>query len=150
MCSSDLSDKGVVSISRQMPPLEGVARVGPCFLVASREPGMAGICSLSVRAQVPGAINPPLLQDQDVLVTDGPTAVAPGTVEANELSQVSLFELCQGRHVLGVLSLCPAPAATFTSEGGFKPVHDFAWSAAAEDELNERLTRLFDGRGKGE
>jgi hypothetical protein len=51
---------------------------------------------------------------------------------------------------LGVLSLCPAPTAAFTSEGGFKPPHEFTWSAAAEEEMAERLNRLLDlGRNKG-
>jgi hypothetical protein len=49
-----------------------------------------------------------------------------------------------------VLSLCPAPTATFNSEGGFKPYHDYTWSAAAEEEMNERLNRLLEGRGKME
>jgi len=45
-----------------------------------------------------------------------------------------------------VLSLSPAPAATFTNEGGFKAPQDFTWSAAAEEEMTERLNRLFEGR----
>ena len=51
--------------------------------------------------------------------------------------------------VLGVLSLCPAPAASFTAEGGFKPPEDFTWSAAAEEELNDRLTKLLEDRSNG-
>ena len=47
---------------------------------------------------------------------------------------------------LGVVSLCPAPTANFNSEGGFKPPHDFTWSAAAEEEMTERLNRLLEGR----
>ena len=39
-----------------------------------------------------------------------------------------------------MLSLCPAPTAAFTSEGGFKPPHDFTWSAAAEEEMNDAST----------
>jgi hypothetical protein len=143
-----------VRLMRQVPPLEKDGRVGPCFLVSSGEPGMAGQCRLQVAAQVPGAVAPPLLLEQEVLVTDGPTMVAPGTLEAGDLGQVSGFELTipsarrPGGKVLGVLSLCPAPTATFNSEGGFKPPHDFTWSAAAEEEMNERLNRLLEGRGK--
>ena len=136
-------------LARQVPPLERPARVGPCFLVSSGEPGMAGLCQLQVHAQVPGAVQPPLLLEQEVLITDGPTMVAPGTLDAADLAQVSGFELSVKGQPLGVLSLCPAPTATFTSEGGFKPPPDFTWSAAAEEEMNDRLKRLLEGRGKG-
>jgi hypothetical protein len=101
-------------------------------------------------AQVPGAVQPPLLQDKEVLITDGPTMVAPGTLAVADLGQVSGFELSVRGRTLGVLSLCPAPTAAFTSEGGFKPPHDFSWTAAAEEEMTERLNRLLDGKGKGE
>jgi hypothetical protein len=142
------SAKGSVSVARQLPPLESAGRVGPCFLVCSKELGMAGLCKLVVRAQVPGAVQPPILQDQEILITDGPTPVAPGTADASELRQVSGFELCIKGQVLHVLSLCPAPAAAFTNEGGFKPAPEYSWSTAAEEELNERLNRLYEGRGK--
>jgi hypothetical protein len=144
------TEKEGVTVSRQIPPLESVARLGPCFLVCSREPGMAGLCQLLIRAQVPGALNSPILLEQEFLITDGPTPVAPGTVDTGDLSQVGAFEVCLKGQVLGVLSLCPAPSASFTSEGGFKPPSDFAWSSAAEEELSERLSKLMDGYGKGE
>lgn len=73
--------------------------------------------------------------------------VAPGTLDATDLAQVSGFELSLRGQTLGVLSMCPAPTATFTSEGGFKAPHEFTWSAAAEEEMNERLARLFENRG---
>lgn len=139
-----------VRLTRQVPPLETTKRIGPCFLVRSGEPGMAGLCRLQITAQVPGAVKPPLLLEQDVLITDGPTMVAPGTLDAADLEQVSGFELSIRSKSLGVLSLCPAPTATFNNEGGFKPYHDYTWSAAAEEEMNERLNRLLEGRGKME
>lgn len=139
-----------VRLLRQVPPLETAKRVGPCFLVDSGEPGMAGQCLLQITALVPGAIKPPLLLEQDVLITDGPTMVAPGTLDAADLHQVSGFELSVRGQSLGVLSLCPAPTATFNGEGGFKPHHDYTWSAAAEEEMNERLNRLLEGRAKPE
>ncbi|HEY7153198.1 MAG TPA: hypothetical protein VH575_04480 [Gemmataceae bacterium] len=141
---------GAVRLTRQVPPLEKAKRIGPCFLVSSAEPGMAGQCQLQITAQVPGAVKPPLLLEQDVLITDGPTMVAPGTLDAADLEQVSGFELTIRGQSLGVLSLCPAPTATFNSEGGFKPYHEYTWSAAAEEEMNERLNRLLEGRGKVE
>jgi hypothetical protein len=145
------SAKGVVRLCRQISQTDHPARVGPCFFVCSREPGMAGICSLQIQAQVAGAIQPPLLMDQDILITDGPTMVAPGTLDADDLDQISAFELSMKGRSLGLLSLCPTPTATFTSEGGFKaPPNEFSWNAAADEELNERLNRLFEGRGPGE
>jgi hypothetical protein len=142
------SPAGSVRLTRQVPPLEKGGRVGPCFFVASGEPGMAGQCRLQIAAQVPGAVQAPLLLEQDVLITDGPTMVAPGTLEAGDLAQVTGFELTMNGKPLGVLSMCPAPTATFNTEGGFKPPHDFTWSAAAEEEMNERLNRLLENRGK--
>ncbi|MBV9124561.1 MAG: hypothetical protein JO112_14480 [Planctomycetes bacterium] len=139
-----------VHLSRQVPALEKVARVGPCFLVCSREPGMAGLCPLQVRVQVPGAVQPPALEEQDILITDGPTVVAPGTLDVADLAQVSAFELRRKNELLGLLSLSPIPVANFTAEGGFKPPSDFTWSGAAEEELTERLARLLEGRGNGE
>ena len=47
---------GPVRLARQVPPLERPDRVGPCFLVSSGEPGMAGLCPLQVRG--PGARAP--------------------------------------------------------------------------------------------
>ena len=138
---------GSVKLSRQLPPLETAARVGPCFLVSSKELGMAGVCRLHVRAQVPGAVQPPILQEQEVLITDGPTPVAPGTADASDLHQVCAFELCVRGKVLHTLSLCPAPTAAFNSEGGFKAPPEFFWSTAADEELNERLAKLIEGRG---
>jgi hypothetical protein len=139
-------DSGSVRLTRQTPPLDKGGRVGPCFLVSSGEPGMAGQCRLHVTAQVPGTLTPPLLLEQDVLITDGPTMVAPGTLDAADLAQVTGFELTHRGRSLGVLSLCPAPSASFTGEGGFKPPHDFTWSAAAEEEMTERLNRLLENR----
>src|SRR5262249_38945803 len=141
--------KGEVTLARQLPPLEGLRRVGPCFLVSSREPGMAGLCKLQVRAQVPGAVQPPLLLEQEGLITGGPAPFAPGTRDRADLGQVSGFELRVRGSSLGVLPLAPAPTASFSAEGSFKPAADFSWSAAADEQLNERLARLMEGPGKG-
>jgi hypothetical protein len=139
--------KQVMSIRRQLPPLVEVNRVGPCFLVSSKEPGMAGLCTLQVHAQVPGGIQSPLLLEQEVLVTDGPTMFAPGTLDVGELGQTAAFELRQKLRILGLLALSPVPTASFTSEGGFRaPAGDFLWTSAADDELTERLNRLMNGK----
>ena len=110
---------GRVRLTRQVPPLDGGARVGPCFLVSSGEPGMAGLCRLRIAAQAPGAPPAPPLLEQEVLISDGPTPVAPGTLDAADLGQVSGFELSVRCQALGVLSLCPAPTSAFTGEGSF-------------------------------
>jgi hypothetical protein len=130
-------------LARLAPPPDGSTRLGPCFLVASSEPGMAGSCRLRVLAHVSGAVQPPVLQEQDVLITDGPAMVAPGTVEPGDLAQVSGFELRTATGSLGLLPLCPVPPAAFTSEGGFRQPPDYSWTAAAEEEMQDRLNRLL-------
>lgn len=136
---------GHVTLARQVPSNDKPPRVGPCFLVTSGEPGMAGLCQLQVLAQIPGSVAPPLLMEQEALITDGPTTFAPGTLDANDLGQLAAFDLRLKGHSLGMLSLCPAPAASFTSEGSFKPTFEYTWSTAAEEELNDRLGRLIEG-----
>jgi hypothetical protein len=133
---------GEFRVVRQMPT-EGVARAGPCFFVTSREPGMAGLAEFEIGVQMPGIVRPPTVLEQSVLVTDGPTPVAPGLLPMSELKHASAFELRVKGRVLGVLPLSPVPSASFTSEGGYKAPPEFTWTAAAEDELSERLARLM-------
>jgi hypothetical protein len=141
-----VADKaGGVKVVKPPPVLGEVARLGPCFLVASSEPGMAGVCRLQVHAAVSGEARPSLLMEQDVLVTDGPAVFAPGMLDAADLTRVTGFELRHKGRVLGVASLSPVPMAALNAEGGFKPPPDFAWSSAAEDELSDRLGRLMGG-----
>jgi hypothetical protein len=139
--------KGKVGVSRQLPPLEELERAGPCFLVSSAEQGMAGLCHLEVRVQVAGVERPPVVLEQEVLITDGPTVFAPGTLDVADLSQVSAFELQFKGNTLGTLSTSPIPIASFSGEGGFKPAPEYAWTTAADEELNERLTKLLEERG---
>lgn len=137
---------GSVTLTRTLPTGERRGRIGPCFLLCSRESGMAGVCSFQVVAQVVGAVQPPLLLEQDVLVSDGPVIVAPGTLDAAESDQVMAFALMHQGRALAQLAMRPPPSATFTSEGGFRPPPEFAWSSAAEDELDQRLNRLLEER----
>jgi hypothetical protein len=145
------NEKGEFSVVRTLPcqdgapTLQGAVRAGPCFLVTSGESGMAGLATLQVRAQVAGALQPPLMQEQKVLVTDGPMPFAPGTLDAADLGQVQHFTLESALGRLGLLPLAPAPAAHFNSEGGFVPADDFTWSPAAEEQYNERLSKLLGG-----
>jgi hypothetical protein len=135
-----------VALARHLPALPEVDRVGPCFFISSSEVGMAGTCSLQVRAQVSGAVQAPLLLEHEVLVTDGPAPFVPGTLEAAELAQVNGFELRMQGKSLGMLPMTPAPTCKFTSEGGFQPAPTFSWTSAAEEQLNERLRKLIEGR----
>lgn len=130
-------------VQRQLPTLSEIERVGPCFLISSREAGMAGECKLEVRAHLPGGLQTPELMEQTLLVSDGPTLFAPGTLSRTEAEQISGFELFLNGASLGSLSLRPIPRAAFTTEGGFKPAPDFSWSSLAEEELNDRLNRLL-------
>lgn len=139
-----------VKLSRIIPSLEEVSRLGPGFLVNSEEPGMAGFCSLQVRVHVGGGAPLPDLPVQEVLITDGPTLVAPGTLDVRDLEQASAFELFVKGRSLGLLPLSSVPIASFTSEGGFKAPPDFVWSANADEELNDRLSRLLEGRDREE
>lgn len=136
---------GKVKVARHPPPPGEAARMGPCFLLASREPGAAGLLTLQVVAVGTGA-NPPLVLEQQVLVTDGPTAFAPGMIDAGDLAGLTGFELRHRGRMLGVLSVSPVPAASFNAEGSFKPPPDFAWSNTAEDELADRLGKLMGGQ----
>jgi hypothetical protein len=137
-----VTQDGEFRVVRQMPA-EGVAKAGPVFFVASREPGLGGLAEFEIGVQVPGVDRSPTVLEQTVLVTDGPTPVAPGLLPMTELKHASAFELRVKGRVLGVLPLSPVPTATFTAEGGYKPPPEFTWSAAAEDELSERLARLM-------
>jgi hypothetical protein len=141
-----VADKsGLVRVVRHPPAAGSVERVGPCFLIASVEPGAVGLCRLEVYAVSLNDPDPPLLMEQEVLVTDAPSVFAPGLIEAASLGRVSGFELRLNRRALGTASLSPVPPATLTSEGGFKPPPDFTWTIAAEEELLDRLGRLGNG-----
>jgi len=138
--------KGEVCLARQLPPLGELRGGGPCFLVTSQETGMAGQVRFHIHVQVNGAVEPPLLFEHEAIVTDGPTMIAPGTLEVAELCRVAAFDLRVKGDSIGLLSTSPIPAANFTTEGGFKPAADFSWTTASDEELNERLNRLIDER----
>lgn len=135
-----IQDGAGMSLRRQAPtPAEDVA-VGPCFLISSSEPGMAASFPFEVTPSGPGE-----RWTQEVLVTDGPTAIMPGLIPARTLGDCSGFELRLRGRLLGTLPLHPMPNAKVTSEGAFVPPTDFSWSPAADEELNDRLARLMGG-----
>ena len=141
--------KGDVRLARQMPKLEGIARIGPCFLVSSSEIGMAAMCPMRVCAHLADGLQTPVLLEQEILVTDGPVPFVPGTLDIADMANMTAFELRIGKRALGALPLTPAPVALFDTEGGFKPPPDYGWSSVAEDQLQEKLARLLEPRGNG-
>lgn len=130
-------------VCRKLPELKSLERLGPCFFVSSGEAGAAGLCSLQVRADSPGS---PVLMEQELLVTDGPTTFAPGTIDIAGLANVHGFELLLAGRSLGMVSLKGAPTAKFNAEGAFEAPTEFAWSPAADNELTQRLQRLMKDR----
>lgn len=135
---------GKSALTRHVPTAAEADRLGPCFLVASREPGMAALAQLEMRMQYRGGERSPVSMTHEVLVTDGPTLFLPGTVAAEDVTNVAAFEILARGQSLGILSTSPAPAAAFTSEGGFKSPDDYGWSLAAEEELADRLGKLME------
>jgi hypothetical protein len=140
-----------VLLMREPPPRSGLRGLGPCFLIGCREPGLAGICRLRIQVQLLDGIQLPPPEEQEVLLAEGPYPFTPGFLDASQLDQVLGFELrvCGRRCPEGLklknntLPLSPLPAATITSEGGFKlPPAPLSWSAAAESQLQERLKQL--------
>jgi hypothetical protein len=140
--------EGPAVLSRALPAPSPHTRLGPCFLVASREPGMAAVCPLELRIHFKTPGKAPARWPQEMLITDGPCMCLPGTLSIGDLDEVSAFELVNRGQTLGVLSTRPAPAADFTSEGGFRPTEEYPWTSAAEEELTDRLGKLLDGRGE--
>ena len=134
---------GEFRVVRQMPA-DGVVKAGP-VLLRGQPRARHGRASPSSRlaCRCRAWTGRRSCWSRRCLITDGPTPVAPGLLPMTELKHASAFELRVKRRVLGVLPLSPVPTATFTAEGGYKPPPEFTWSAAAEDELSERLARLM-------
>ncbi len=124
--------------------LEGLTRVGAHFRVASREEGAAGACRLEVRTRVrPSAPAVASLRVQ-VLVAGAPAAVLPPPLLPQAFQEVESFELCCAGRGLGTLEGgIRRPTVRFNAEGGYYGTEEFGWTAAAEQELADRLGRLF-------
>jgi hypothetical protein len=116
----------------------------PCFLVASREAGMAGLCPLEVRVQPRDPSCRPLVCKQEILVTDRPLPCIPDLTAVGDLQQIRAFELFCNGQPLGALPVRPTPVAAFTNEGGFRAAMDFDWTSSTDDELFERLEKLME------
>jgi hypothetical protein len=139
-----VDDGKEITTRRQLPAPGEALRVGPCFFVMSAEPGLAAKCDFEIIATGQGTANIGQWK-QTVLVTDGPTPIMPGTISAADLSSLQAFDLRINGRSIGQLPLHPVPVASFTSEGGFQPPPEFPWTPAAEEELNDRLSKLMGG-----
>jgi len=138
---------GLMRVLRQIPAAANLDRIGPCFFVSSSDAGTAGRCPLSVFATPSGEGEGIHLVTETVLVTDAPTAFAPGLHAIADLARTGGFELRLQKRILGTISLSPVPPATLTAEGGFKPPPNFSWTVTAEEELLDRLGRLGNPNG---
>jgi hypothetical protein len=98
---------------------------------------------MQVRGQLADGIQTPVLLEQELLVTEGPVPLVPGTLDMNEVASMTAFELRARSRLLGVLPLTPAPVAMFDTEGGVRAQPEYVWSSAAEDELEQRLAKLI-------
>lgn len=136
--------QGALSFSRYLFLQEGVIGLGPCFLVASREPGLAAVHPLHVRVQYKDADHLPEYLEQDVLITDGPSLFIPMTTSPEHFQRISCFDLFNEGEHLGQLSLCTRDVATFTSEGGFTAPEEYPWTPVAEEELADHLRKLME------
>jgi hypothetical protein len=117
----------------------------PCFLIASREPGMAGLGALEIRVQFRDPNRRPLVCKQEMLLTDRPSLCIPRTVPfLTDFQQIRSFELLSKGHLLGTLPVSPTPVAAFTGEGGFHAPADFDWTPFTEEELFDRLEKLME------
>lgn len=132
---------GPLEFSPYLPAREGLCRVGPCFRLASREPGAAGFCTLELRTFFKDPGRPPEVLHEEVLVTDAPTPFQPSLLSAEQFEQVAALELLTDGRPLGALPGC-RPVVRFTSEGGYTEPAAYDWTPVAEQELTDRLERL--------
>jgi hypothetical protein len=112
--------------------------------IGSREPGLAALCPVEVHVRYKDRARPPEVLEKEVLVTDVPSLSAPATVAVRDFHLAHVFDVFGNGQFLGTVSRQPAPAATFTSEGGFRGPEDFDWTVFAEEELEEHLGRLME------
>jgi hypothetical protein len=136
--------RGAARATRGTLPDHAFKTAAPCFIVSSREPGMAGRAALQIVAHSQSSGVPTVLWEDKMLITDGPQRIGPIVMDRTSLGGWSSFELRTLEERIAVLSTSPIPSAKFTGEAGFRPPGDYAWTPAADDELNDRLNRLND------
>jgi hypothetical protein len=134
---------GAREFSSYLPGWDGVTQLGPCFRLASRIPGMAGLGTFQVRTQPQFLVPSPSVHEHEILVTDGPSPFIPFVWAADDFRQLAAVELCHQGQCLGRLAVFSTPVAKLTGEGGFEQVPEFDWTPLTEQEMNGRLSRLM-------
>jgi hypothetical protein len=140
-CSQGPGDHPV--FRQHLPPRGNLRRVGPCFRLASRRSGAAGLCPLELRVYYKDPARAPAVWRQEALITDGPSQFVPVLLSVAEFEKVASFELLLEGQSAGTLPGC-VPVVRFTSEGGFTELADLDWAPVTEDDLNERLQSLME------
>lgn len=133
--------EGELRVSRTIPNDQDWERLGPCFLMHSRESGLAGQCRLNIRAI--GSDDEQGFE-QNALISDALTMIVPGTIDAAAVEHLQAFELRLKKNILATLPVGNAPQAEMNSEGAVNGVPEYEWSLAADEELNERLNALLE------
>jgi hypothetical protein len=134
---------GQLQLARKMPPRGEFAALGPCFLVSSSEAGLAAQCAMTVQLRMAAGLPAPAMPEKEYLITDGPTPLVPGTLPVADLTGALGFELFAAARPLGCLALNAMPTATFDTEGGFRSTGAYLWTAAADDQLRDKLAQLL-------
>jgi hypothetical protein len=134
---------GPTAFRPHLPPRGTLRYVGPCFRLASADPGAAGVCPLALRIRFKDPARLPYVVRQDVLVTDGPSTFMPLLFTSQEFEQMTTFEVLIEGRPHGSLPGC-RPVLRFTGEGGFTDLTEFDWTPVAAEELQERLSRLME------
>jgi hypothetical protein len=135
---------GAALFRHHLPAGDDSKGLRPCFLITSREPGIAGVGTFEVRVQFRDPSRRPLVLTHEMLVTDRPTLCAPDLPAVADFQQIRAFELLSKGQPLGALPVSHTPMATFTSEGGFRAAGDVDWTPFTEEELMDRLEKLME------
>jgi hypothetical protein len=135
---------GAALFRHHLPAGDDSKDLRPCFLITSREPGIAGVGTFEVRVQFRDPSRRPVVLTHEMLVTDRPTLCAPDLTAVADFQQIRAFELLSKGQPLGALPVSPTPMATFTSEGGFRAAGDVDWTPFTEEELMDRLEKLME------
>jgi hypothetical protein len=146
-----LADGSLLYEEHPAPPAaprlrELMSQARPCFLVASREPGVAGLCALELGVQFKDGARLPGLEEREVIVTDLPSAFVPAPTELADSRDIHAFQVFSDGRLLGSVCSYPTPVAHFTNEGGFVAAEDYSWTPVADAELEEHLNRLTAAR----
>lgn len=134
---------GAASFLPYPPGVNAASRLGPCFRVAAREPGAAGLCRLEIHTKRKNSTQPSDLLEQELLVTDGPARLMPPAIAAADFHQVAGFDMLFQGKLLGTLAGACGPAIRFTSEGGFESRAGLGAALISDQELADRLARLM-------